>query len=62
MFGRASPAAGVQAQRPQRNEGERLGGIAPVTRTSGSSIKGEHPARAGNRKLKRAFFLAAFAA
>jgi transposase len=36
-------------------------GIAPVTRTSGSSIKGEHPARTGNRKLKRAFFLAAFA-
>jgi transposase len=37
-------------------------GIAPVTRTSGSSIKGEHPARSGNRKLKRAFFLSAFAA
>jgi transposase len=37
-------------------------GIAPVTRSSGSSIKGEHPARSGNRKLKRAFFLAAFAA
>jgi transposase len=37
-------------------------GIAPVTHRSGSSIKGEHPARAGNRKLKRAFFLTAFAA
>ncbi|MEV7045047.1 IS110 family transposase [Amycolatopsis sp. NPDC051061] len=37
-------------------------GIAPVTRSSGSSIRGEHPARTGNRKLKRAFFLAAFAA
>jgi transposase len=37
-------------------------GIAPVTHRSGTSIKGEHPARAGNRKLKRAFFLAAFAA
>lgn len=37
-------------------------GIAPVTRTSGTSIKGEHPSRAGNRKLKRALFLAAFAA
>ncbi|MFT7839484.1 IS110 family transposase [Saccharothrix sp. BKS2] len=37
-------------------------GIAPVTRSSGSSIKGEHPARTGNRKLKRAFFPAAFAA
>jgi transposase len=37
-------------------------GIAPVTHRSGTSIKGEHPARSGNRKLKRAFFLAAFAA
>ncbi|WP_116206907.1 IS110 family transposase [Amycolatopsis circi] len=37
-------------------------GIAPVTQRSGSSIRGEHPARTGNRKLKRAFFLAAFAA
>jgi transposase len=37
-------------------------GIAPVTRRSGSSIRGEHPARAGNRRLKRALFLAAFAA
>src|SRR4051812_6142044 len=37
-------------------------GIAPVTRSSGTSIKGEHPARTGNRKLKRAFFLSAFAA
>jgi hypothetical protein len=37
-------------------------GIAPVNRSSGSSIKRGHPARTGNRKLKRAFFLAAFAA
>lgn len=37
-------------------------GIAPVTRSSATSIKGEHPARTGNRQLKRAFFLAAFAA
>jgi hypothetical protein len=37
-------------------------GIAPVTRSSGSSIRGEHPARTGNCKLERAFFLAAFAA
>jgi transposase len=37
-------------------------GIAPVTRSSGTSINGEHPARTGNRQLKRAFFLAAFAA
>ncbi|MDV6277832.1 IS110 family transposase [Rhodococcus erythropolis] len=37
-------------------------GIAPVTRRSGTSIRGEHPARTGNRKLKRALFLSAFAA
>ena len=37
-------------------------GLAPVTRRSGTSIRGEHPNRAGNKKLKRAFFLAAFAA
>lgn len=37
-------------------------GIAPVTHRSGSSIHGEHPARSGNRKLKRALFLSAFAA
>lgn len=37
-------------------------GLAPVTRRSGSSIRGEHPSRAGNKNLKRAFFLSAFAA
>jgi transposase len=36
-------------------------GLAPVTRRSGTSIKGEHPNRAGNRKLKNAMFQAAFA-
>ncbi|WP_253195692.1 IS110 family transposase [Streptomyces sp. JHA26] len=36
-------------------------GLAPVTRASGSSIRGEHPARRGNRQLKRALYLAAFA-
>ena len=36
-------------------------GLAPVTRRSGSSIRGETPARLGNRLLKRRFFLAAFA-
>lgn len=35
--------------------------LAPVTRSSGSSIRGEHPARRGNKQLKRAFYLAAFA-
>ncbi len=33
-----------------------------MTRRSGSSIRGEHPSRGGNKNLKRAFFLAAFAA
>ena len=37
-------------------------GLAPVTRRSGTSIRGEHPSRAGNKHLKRAFFLSAFAA
>nr|GLK33500.1 hypothetical protein GCM10017611_03420 [Rhodococcus wratislaviensis] len=37
-------------------------GIAPITRKSGSSIRGEHPARSGNKKLKRALFLSALAA
>ncbi|MGC4773029.1 IS110 family transposase, partial [Micromonospora sp. DT44] len=37
-------------------------GLAPVTTRSGSSIRGEHPPRGGNKTLKRAFFLAAFAA
>ena len=36
-------------------------GLAPVTRRSGSSIRGEHPPKTGNKQLKRAFFLAAFA-
>ena len=37
-------------------------GIAPITHRSGSSIRGEFPARSGNHKLKRALFLSAFAA
>jgi transposase len=36
-------------------------GLAPVTRRSGTSIRGEHRARTGNRQLKRALFLSAFA-
>ncbi|WP_406411327.1 IS110 family transposase [Streptomyces sp. NBC_01614] len=36
-------------------------GLAPVTRNSGSSIRGEHPSKRGNKQLKRAFYLAAFA-
>jgi transposase len=37
-------------------------GLAPVTRRSGSSIKGEHPNRAGNKRLKNALFQSAFSA
>lgn len=36
-------------------------GLAPATRRSGSSIRGEHPSRRGNKQLKRAFYLAASA-
>ena len=34
---------------------------SPVTRRSGTSIKGEHVYHAGNKRLKRAMFLSAFA-
>ncbi|MDP9886033.1 transposase [Sinomonas atrocyanea] len=36
-------------------------GIAPVTRRSGTSIRGEHAPRGGNKRIKRALFLSAFA-
>lgn len=36
-------------------------GIAPVTRRSGTSIRGEFPARSGNKRLKNALFYSAFA-
>ncbi len=36
--------------------------LAPVTRRSGSSIRGEHSSRRGNKVLKRALYLSAFAA
>lgn len=36
-------------------------GLTPVTRRSGTSIRGEHPNRGGNKKLKNAMFRAAFA-
>jgi transposase len=35
-------------------------GIAPVTRQSGSSIRGERRPQRGNRRLKRALYLSAF--
>jgi len=37
-------------------------GLAPATRRSGSSIRGENPSRRGNKQLKRALYLSAFAA
>lgn len=37
-------------------------GIAPVTRRSGSSIRGEFTARAGNKRLKNALFRSAWVA
>lgn len=36
-------------------------GLAPVTRRSGSSIRGESASRRGNKPLKRAPYLSAFA-
>ncbi|ANS63148.1 putative IS110 transposase [Streptomyces lincolnensis] len=37
-------------------------GLAPATRNSGSSVRGEQPSSRGNKQLERAFFLSAFAA
>ncbi len=37
-------------------------GLAPVTWRSGTSIRGDHLSKKGNKSLKRAFFLSAFAA
>ena len=37
-------------------------GLAPVTRRSGSSIRGEYSSRRGNKTLKNTMFLSAFAA
>ncbi|GHA49512.1 hypothetical protein GCM10010329_84620 [Streptomyces spiroverticillatus] len=37
-------------------------GLAPTTRSSGSSIRGEQQSRRGNKQPKRTFFLSAFAA
>lgn len=36
-------------------------GLAPTTKSSGTSIHGEHAPRGGNRQLKHAMFLSAFA-
>jgi transposase len=37
-------------------------GIAPATRRSGNSIRGEFPARSGNKQLKNALFRSAWIA
>jgi transposase len=37
-------------------------GLAPVTRRSGTSIRGEHQYHRGNKRLKRALYLSAFSA
>ena len=37
-------------------------GIAPVTRRSGKSIRGEHPSRSGNKQLKNALFRSSWVA
>ena len=37
-------------------------GIAPITRRSGTSIRGEFPARSGNKRLKNALFYSAWIA
>ncbi|RSX50413.1 IS110 family transposase [Bifidobacterium samirii] len=37
-------------------------GIAPVTSQSGTSIRGEHPSRGGNKRLKNALWQSAFVA
>ena len=37
-------------------------GIAPVTRRSGTSIRGEFPARSGNKRLKNALFYSVWVA
>ncbi|NBE79936.1 hypothetical protein GVV04_02775 [Micromonospora sp. NEAU-HG-1] len=58
----SAPSARRPTRRPFGLPARRLTAAAPVTRRSGSSICGEHPAHGGSKHLKRAFFLAAFAA
>ena len=60
---RPHPARGRgRHQLPHPGRPRRLRRTRPVTRRSGSSIRGEHPPRGGNKHLKRAFLLAALAA
>jgi transposase len=53
VSGRHFPSAGHLAS---------YAGLAPVTHRSGSSIRGERRPQRGNRRLKRALYLSAFAA
>jgi len=46
---------------PLRRPARSYAGFAPTTKSSGTSIHGEHAPRGGNRQLKRAMFLSAFA-
>ena len=52
----------LRSQFPTAGHLAAYAGLAEVTRRSGTSIRGEFPARSGNKRLKRALFLSAFAA
>ena len=52
VVGKNFPAAGRLAS---------YAGLSPVTSRSGSSIRGDHASRRGNKALKRVLFLSAFA-
>lgn len=52
MSGRTFPSAAAMAS---------YAGLAPTTRQSGTSIKYERVSHSGNKRLKRAHFLSAFA-
>ncbi|SCF24609.1 Transposase IS116/IS110/IS902 family protein [Micromonospora purpureochromogenes] len=59
---RQDPARSRRRHRlPDAGPPGRLRRTRPVARRSGSSIRGEHPPRGGNKNLKRALLLAAFA-
>ena len=55
-------AAGDMTAFPTPGHLAAYAGIAPVTRQSGTSIRGEFPARAGNKRLKNALFRSAWVA
>ena len=55
-------AAGDMSAFPTPGHLAAYAGIAPVTTRSGTSIRGEFPARAGNKRLKNALFRSAWVA